>query len=366
MKKSRSFRRLVGHSLVTLGLLGLVGGLLGIGSTASAAPASCEVDNSTTSATYSSLQAAINAASAGNTLEVKGTCVGTSAVTKNLRIKGGSPKVSILDGGGAGSTLTVNTSVSVTVNRLTIQNGASLLNSHFVTGGGDVSWVNVGGAQLPATSGTEDYVFVGRACNGDPLSADPSGKVALIRRGACVFSDKAANAAAAGATAAVIFNSVPAAWPQATRLVNPVTIPVVGISGAAATAMGTSGTLTWTDWTGNGFYAQGCGGGGICNSGTLALVDSVVTGNSGTAGGGVLQKSGTLTLAGSTNFSSNRGTFGGGIGHPGGTVNAADGTSTYTDPISGARLPGWTGSFVDNFIGNCFPTITLGSFSCTQ
>src|SRR6266545_2681802 len=362
MKKSHSFRRSVRHSLLALGLLALVAGLLGIGSTASAAPASCEVDNSTTSAAYSSVQAAIDAAGAGNTLEVKGTCVGTSTVTKNLRIKGGSPKVSILDGGGAGSTLTVNASVSVTVRRLTIQNGASLLNSHFVTGGGDVSWVNVGGAQLPPTSGTEDYVFVGRACNGDTLLANPAGKVALIRRGTCFFSDKAANAAAAGATAAVIFNNqpLPGPWPQATQLVNPVTIPVVGISSAAGAAMGTSGSLTWTDWTQNGFYAQGCGGGGICSSGTLALVNSVVTGNLGTAGGGVLSQ-GTLTLAGSTTFSNNRGTFGGGIGHPAGTVNAADGTPTYTDPISGATLPAWTGSFVDNFIGNCFPTITLGS-----
>jgi hypothetical protein len=234
-----------------------------------------------------------------------------------------------------------------------------------VVGGRNVSWVNVGGAQLPPTSGTRAYVFVGRACNSDTLSANPSGKVALIIRGACVFSEKGANAAAAGAIAAVIFNNVAAAWPQATRLVNPVTIPVVGISGAAGRAMGTAGKLTWTDWTQNGFYAQGCGGGGICNSGTVALVDSVVTGNSGTAGGGVFQDLGTLTVAGSTSFSSNRGTFGGGIGHPGGTVKAADGTATYTDPNSGAALPAWTGSFVDNFIGNCSPAITLGSFSCT-
>jgi hypothetical protein len=365
MEKSHCFRRSVRHSLLVLGLLGIVmAGLLGIGSTASAAPKSCEVDNST--ATYSSLQGAIDAASAGDTLEVKGTCVGTSTVSKNLTIKGVSP-TSILDGNGAGSTLKVNPSVSATVRRLTIQNGASLLNSHFVTGGGDVSWVNVGGAQLPPTSGTEDYVFVGRACNGDTLLANPAGKVALIRRGTCFFSDKAANAAAAGATAAVIFNNqpLPGPWPQATQLVNPVTIPVVGISSAAGTAMGTSGSLAWTDWMQNGFYAQGCGGGGICNSGTLALVDSVVTGNLGTAGGGVLSQ-GTLTLAGSTSFSNNRGTFGGGIGHPAGTVNAADGTSTYTDPISGATLPAWTGSFVGNVIGNCNPTIMLGSFTCGQ
>jgi hypothetical protein len=222
--------------------------------------------------------------------------------------------------------------------------------------------VNIGGAQLPPTSGTEDYVFVGRACNGDPLLDNPSGKVALIRRGTCFFSDKAANAAAAGATAAVIANRLGAGdFPQATQLVNAVSIPVVGISDSAGTNMGASGTL---DWKQNRFYTQGCGGGGICNSGTLALVDSVLSGNLGTAGGGVFQNAGTLTLAGSTSFTSNRGTFGGGIGHPAGTVSAADGTSTYTDPISGARLPAWTGSFVDNFIGNCSPAITLGSFSC--
>jgi hypothetical protein len=369
MKKSASFRHSVRHSVFALGLLGLVAGLLGIGSTASAAPVSCEVDNSTTLATYSSLQAAIDAASAGDTLDVKGTCVGTSTVSKNLTIKGVSP-TSILDGNGAGSTLTVNASVSVTVKRLTIQNGASLLNGHFVAGGGvgDVSWVNIGGAQLPPTSGREHYVFVGRACNGDPLPPNLSGKVALIRRGTCFFSDKAANVAAAGATAAVIANRVGAGdFIQFAQLVNAVTIPVVGISDTAGTNMGASGTLTWTDWRQNGFYTQGCGGGGICNSGTLALVDSVLSGNLGTYGGGVFQNQngGALTLAGSTSFTSNRGTFGGGIGHPVGTVNAADGTSTYTDPISGARLPAWTGSFVDNFIGNCFPAVTLGSFSCT-
>src|SRR5919197_119351 len=114
MKKSASFRRSVRHSVFALGLLGLVAGLLGIGSTASAAPVSCEVDNSATLATSSSLQAAIDAASAGDTLDVKGTCVGTLTVSKNLTIKGVSP-TSILDGNGAGSTLTVNASVSVTV-----------------------------------------------------------------------------------------------------------------------------------------------------------------------------------------------------------------------------------------------------------
>ena len=97
MKKSHRFRRSDQYTLLALVLLGLMAGLLGIGSSASAAPATCEVDDSTTLATYGSLQTAIDGASAGNTLEVKGTCVGTSTVTKNLTIKGGSPKVSILE-----------------------------------------------------------------------------------------------------------------------------------------------------------------------------------------------------------------------------------------------------------------------------
>jgi hypothetical protein len=130
-------------------------------------------------------------------------------------------------------------------------------------------------------------------------------------------------------------------------------------------AMGSSGTLTWTNWAQNGFLAQGCGGGVICNSGTLALVDSVVTLGRGTFGGGIYQNAGALTLAGTTSISGNTGTFGGGIGHPAGTVSAADGTSTYKDPLSGATLPAWTGSISNNFIGECNPQVTLGSFTCS-
>jgi hypothetical protein len=57
-----------------------------------------------------------------------------------------------------------------------------------------------------SVSGT--LVWVGRACNGDafenPLSP---GDIAIVRRGACFFSDKEANVAAAGAAAIVISNN---------------------------------------------------------------------------------------------------------------------------------------------------------------
>src|SRR5438105_1585321 len=52
------------------------------------------------------LQAKIDSAAAGSTLLVKGTCVGTFTVNKNLTLKG-NPS-STLDGNKAGTTLTVS------------------------------------------------------------------------------------------------------------------------------------------------------------------------------------------------------------------------------------------------------------------
>ena len=46
---------------------------------------------------------------------------------------------------------------------------------------------------------TGDVVYVGRACPGDPLLADPAGKVALADRGACAVSLKTDTVARAGA-----------------------------------------------------------------------------------------------------------------------------------------------------------------------
>lgn len=55
---------------------------------------------------------------------------------------------------------------------------------------------------------TGDVVYIGRACPGDALVADPRGKIALAVRGTCAVSLKAGTASAAGAVAAVIYNNV--------------------------------------------------------------------------------------------------------------------------------------------------------------
>ncbi len=75
---------------------------------------------------------------------------------------------------------------------------------------------DVGGAPPPRFSDTGpvtgELVFVGRLCTGDPVenAADlDAGDIAVIRRGACTFSEKILNAQALGAGAAVIANNVP-------------------------------------------------------------------------------------------------------------------------------------------------------------
>lgn len=60
---------------------------------------------------------------------------------------------------------------------------------------------------FPAWAFPGEVVYVGRACFFDPLLADPAGKIALIERGACFFSDKLQNVEGAGAIGAIVFNS---------------------------------------------------------------------------------------------------------------------------------------------------------------
>ena len=61
---------------------------------------------------------------------------------------------------------------------------------------------------LGAGSVSGNVVWIGRACDGDPLENPVSpGDIAIARRGDCFFSDKAANAAAAGAGAIVVANN---------------------------------------------------------------------------------------------------------------------------------------------------------------
>ena len=65
-----------------------------------------------------SLQAAIDAAPPGALLDVTGTCVENLVIDKDVHIFHG-----VLDGGGAGSVVRVESGASVNLYHLTVQNG---------------------------------------------------------------------------------------------------------------------------------------------------------------------------------------------------------------------------------------------------
>lgn len=138
---------------------------------------------------------------------------------------------------------------------------ASFDNTHntapvFEVNGRDIGYFPMSFSGPVPTSGTEEIVFVGQACNVDlPLLADPTGKVALAVRGACSFNEKATNAINAGATAVVIHNNAPGNFSGTLgSQIGDGSIPVVSISqedgmfirGQAAPVM-----MTWTDRLGS-------------------------------------------------------------------------------------------------------------------
>lgn len=95
-------------------------------SSASAAKSSCLVVDTNRNASYTSLQAAVDGATAADTLFVKGTCVGATTIGKDMTITGksnGGTKTATLDGGGLGSVLSIADGVAVTLNTVVITHG---------------------------------------------------------------------------------------------------------------------------------------------------------------------------------------------------------------------------------------------------
>jgi hypothetical protein len=91
-----------------IALAGLALSSLALAPPAGAAVEGCFVKNKSTGQTYSDFQDAIDDASSGNVLRLKGICTGNFDVSTNLRVRGGSTNPATLDGAGTGTTLTVD------------------------------------------------------------------------------------------------------------------------------------------------------------------------------------------------------------------------------------------------------------------
>src|SRR5262245_59647076 len=333
--------------------LAVAGVLVVLAPAGGAASPTCAVSNVRTHKDYGSVQAAADAAKAGDTLEVKGTCVGTTSVQRNIALQGVTNKAfpgnPTLDGNEQVTVLTI-TGGTTTIRGLTITNGRT-------SGLG-------GGVYVASAAVLDDVLVTGNSAGavqfGGGIEADSGSSLTLI--------DSTVSGNSAGSSGGIDMFRAKATLINSTVTGNHAT--------RAAGPTGTGGGCTFDDVD----YA--CAGGIWNYQGTLALVDSAVTENTAVyRGGGIVSYvrivggnpvSGLTILSGTTSISSNTALDSGGgifVNNPITTstvgVHAADGTATYKDPITGTTLPSWTGGVSGNTPDQCSASLTIGSTICS-
>jgi hypothetical protein len=292
--------------------LALVGSLLVVTGAGTAANAACRVVNATApSVNYSTLQAAVDAASAGDTLLVRGTCTGTTTIVMSLTIAG-RPRAT-LDGNHLGSVITIEGASGlegVTLRDLTITHGTATLD-----GGG----VRNFGSRLTLIDSTVTANTAPRTGGG--IQSDHG---TVILRDTTVSH----NSAASGG----------------------------GISN------GTNGLRLFGSSSVHHNTASGLGGGIANADGSTALNDdSSVHHNTAAEGGGLFNGlGGVLTLMNSASISANSAT-----GDGGGVYNDFTGSLTLTDSssISGNSAGGdgggiWSSSVLTT-LTNCVAGVNV-------
>jgi hypothetical protein len=324
---SRTFK--VRTRVLTIGAaLALAAAVLVVAApTAIGGPPSCAVSNARTHKDYNSVQAGVDAVKAGDTLEVKGTCVGSTSVDRTVTLKGVTnkafPGTPTLDGNKSGTVLHI-TNGTTTVDGLKVTNGV---------------------ADVTSVEGNGCCVGGGIAVSGDTAGAT------LV------------NALVTGNSASIFGGGID---------VDDGTLTLVNSTVSGNTAGSGSGgidsdfgTITLTGSTVSGNTARRAGG--IWNfGGTLTLRDSTVSGNSASAplprgvGGGIINESAgpttaLLTLSGSTTITGNH------------ADNAGGGIFMFAaDPGTVQPTADWTGSISGNTPDQCNPTLTIGSTTCSS
>jgi len=256
MNMFKALRGMVLAAFLAVGLVAM---------TASAAMAAgCAVENTTSHAKYAgTLQEAVEAAGAGNTLKVSGTCEGETTIGKSVTITGKSAAATILKGTGASTVVTISPGTTVKITKITITGG------HGETGGGIT---NKGTLAL-----TKATVRANTATNrGGGISNDGT----LTLKGSTVSGNTAYEGG--------------------------------GISNEEDTLSKATVTLSTSTVSGN---TASEGGGGISTEGgAVTLTASTVKENTARLGGGIFNGFGTVTLNHKTVITKNTAAFGGGGG----------------------------------------------------
>jgi hypothetical protein len=342
-------KRITGLAALALAVAAVCSALIAPG--AIGGPPSCAISNARTHKGYDALQAAVDAAKAGDTLEIKGTCVGSTSVGRDITLDGvvnkAFPETPTLDGNQSGRVLNI-TAGKATIRGLAITNGRTE---------GDGGGILIGaGASAALFDSAVRANAAGSGSFGGGIEAN--GNLLLIR------SEVTGNTA--GSSGGIDMNFATVSLVSSTVTDN-----------TATHVLGSPG-----DGCGFGGPDRFACGGGIWNfNGTLSLTDSTVSENTALYRGGGLRTSSTIQggqavagitlLAGSTRIDDNEaGNQGGGIfvrlpqETASLTFRVADGSPSYTDPLTGSTLPAWTGSVSGNTPDQCSPVLTLGTHTC--
>jgi len=276
----------------TLGIIatvGLVAGMFAL-MAPSAGAATCGVTNETTAATYTDLQAAINDALPGDTLQITDKCVGNFTVDKDdgdthagvdLTLQG----PATLDGAGLGTVLRI-THGSIAIKSLTITNGLATVASHLFNDGQTKKLCCSGGGI--AVEGAAAQAELTNSLVTKNLAAAPWGRGggidvnegALTLDNSTVSKNTATNAA--------------------------------GIDSNFATVTLTNSTVSGNVASGQSKFCQAissCAGGIWNYGGTLTLDNSTISGNTAYwRGGGIVNQlsGGVLKMTGSTTVTANQ------------------------------------------------------------
>jgi hypothetical protein len=360
---SRKFRVPV-HAHAIIATLALAVGMLAVlAPTAVGKPPPCQTKNERTGIEYkgaSPLVTAIGAAQPGDTISVWGTCAGNFALAMDLTLQGRG-KNATLDGNQTGRVLDISAGTT-TIRNLAITNGRT-------DGPGGGIWIELG-----ASAALFDSVVRNNTAGSDTFGGgiDVDGTSLLLVRSAVT-----GNSAGGSGGIDMDFSTV--------------SLVSSSVTGNAATHA-PSTTPDGCAFSGT-IYA--CSGGIWNFHSVLSLTDSTVSSNTSAYRAGGLRTDSTVSsgvvtdgityLAGSTTFASNAaanaadGGQGGGIWararqagvnvDPSPAFRVAGGSTFYTDPLTGATLPAWTGSLSLNTPDQCFAAgpssvLTLGTHTC--